>query len=512
MQTLFRKLFWSLPVLIPLVCLSVIVWKVQADATQARRNQALIAAVKADEPVAAIAALRQGADANCRDIPPDTQTLWQKLRDWFQQIHLDTIDSPTALALAIGRDLDAERPPSPEASFVLIAALHDAGARLAGGDGANQPELLTGETALNQLPNAPTVHSDESLTPDWKSPFLDAIDKHGFSARAYHGLARSRFREGDYAGAVHAFRIAQLWLTQNKEIAAERARAEEAERVRNAIAAQPFGGYELLETQPYLDEPGGSLWAALYGRKGELGNHDIHVALFRQTGADVQRLAFSEMLPDLDHDDEPSNKHDFASVNVYVMPLTRRLPELMIEETTEAVTYEPTQLHVLEWRGSRFRSLLSLHSNWPCWIEDHKQDGRWIIRNDYETGIDLSHSDMPHRCDFYAFNSDRYVFADTDYPGDFKDYIEEAAARLAEHPNDYDLCYNLYYLYRITGKRAQSERCYRDALRLFRELALYAGNDWGIARHAAQYKRMLARAPVYHWPAVLRKGNLCTTE
>ena len=53
-------------------------------------------------------------------------------------------------------------------------------------------------------------------------------------------------------------------------------------------------------------------------------------------------------------------------------------------------------------------------------------------------------------------------------------------------------------MYRITGKRAQSERCCRNALRLFRKQMAHPYDNFYRSLYAAQWERMLARAPVYY--------------
>ena len=489
MKAIPLKISGAISLLVPLACLAVFGWKFSDRMARQKQDAALILGVKASRPPEVAAALWQGADANARDVPPDARTLWQRVQALFHGEAPQPAELKSALALAVKYDIAAQNAKERADSFAVLQMLHDRGAKPADAEKSADRRMAAAEAALRAAPDTPTARYgvDEFAAPDEK--FSDALAARGLVAPAYRGLALCRFRAGKYAEAVHFYRVAQLWQADDRELAAKIAEAEEAQQIEAAIFAQRPRGATLTAARRFGGLPGRALWAALFGTKGEFGHHNIHVALYRQNGAAVQRLALSEMLSDLSYNDEPSDKHDFMEASLSVFRLTRRrLPELLITESTVAGSVEPTQFYVLEWRGGHFRRLFSQHSEWPFWIEKGRRGSAWIIRNEEETGADLAHCDRPRRCDFHTYNGDRYVFANAQYPGEFADYIQEASAALVKYPRDYDLLYNLAAFYRIRGQRRKSEECYRKALRSLRSKDAQYGDK-------SYYQRVLNRVP-----------------
>src|SRR5579871_6765811 len=69
----------ALILILPALLLGLSGWPVIRKIRQDRRDRALIAAIKSDDPETAIQLLRQGADANAEDHPGSNLPLWQQL-------------------------------------------------------------------------------------------------------------------------------------------------------------------------------------------------------------------------------------------------------------------------------------------------------------------------------------------------------------------------------------------------------------------------------------------------
>ena len=74
---------FSLYALVPLLLAGFCVGYVWRDSRQHENDKALLAAVKASDTPAALAALKNGANPNARDIPDDSRTLKERLFDLF---------------------------------------------------------------------------------------------------------------------------------------------------------------------------------------------------------------------------------------------------------------------------------------------------------------------------------------------------------------------------------------------------------------------------------------------
>lgn len=85
----------------------------QHEIRQNRLNRVLIAAVKRNDPQAAAAALRLGADPNARDLPMVQDSVWRMLLDrLFHKNHKNTVASQVrfALLIAVQNDYDPGPP------------------------------------------------------------------------------------------------------------------------------------------------------------------------------------------------------------------------------------------------------------------------------------------------------------------------------------------------------------------------------------------------------------------
>src|SRR5438128_1807657 len=67
---------------------------------QERLDRALIAAVVKDDAPAVVSLLAQGADANARDLPPDTRSFWRQMLDRLRGRDNQQPSAQSALFLA----------------------------------------------------------------------------------------------------------------------------------------------------------------------------------------------------------------------------------------------------------------------------------------------------------------------------------------------------------------------------------------------------------------------------
>src|SRR5689334_516208 len=97
-----RFRFLALLVLLILACLIVVpVCLAHRQKEQEKANAALNAATKNNDTAGVIAALNRGADANARDLPPDTRSFWKRIWEGLQGKHRESEQAPTTLLVAL---------------------------------------------------------------------------------------------------------------------------------------------------------------------------------------------------------------------------------------------------------------------------------------------------------------------------------------------------------------------------------------------------------------------------
>jgi ankyrin repeat protein len=140
MKPVRKKLIGLAILLVFLVSLGMAVKKVYRQLRQPDLNSALIAAVKKNNTAAVVALLLEGADPNSRDVPPDTRSMWLRLRDRFIWRPIRTISAPTALLVVLGTD---EQHYYRQENVPLVKALLNAGAEVNVKDGTyGRPPLI----------------------------------------------------------------------------------------------------------------------------------------------------------------------------------------------------------------------------------------------------------------------------------------------------------------------------------------------------------------------------------
>ena len=466
MQGTLRKLFWSVPVLVPLVCLCVMGWKAQADANQARRNQALLAAVRADRPAEVMAALRQGADANARDLPLDTRTLWQRLWTLFRPVPIVTADSLSALHIAVQREFDPDNGEPPEANFAIIKALHDAGATAEGDAPQYQAFLDAQEQAIRQSLAKPPVTPDAAALLPAEMPLVDHLKQRGMSGRAFAAIGRYRLYSDSYAEAISDLTIAHLWLPEEKEIAAELAQAQEWNSAWERLNREISRSRHVSSLCRFPDEQGRTLWAALWNRE-EDGYRVAALCLdiYQAQDGGFRRLATTGLRAIPPPDDVSRDAWEEAG-RLQVLHLTgRRLPEIVV--STEDCEFGAGQsvLTLYEWRRNRLRCVFDRSSDEAFQIVDFGNKGQAEIVDDWETGGAIPRALRPGRANVYAFRKGKFAAANAEFPAAFEPIIAEETESLRSCPDDFHLQHRLAYLCSITGKERKAEGLYRRAER-----------------------------------------------
>jgi hypothetical protein len=127
MKPVRKKLIGLAILLVFLVSLGMAGKIVYRGVRQPELNNALIAAVKKNDTAAVVALLREEADANARDLPSDTRSMWWRVWDILRGKHLAVGPSPTALVVALDTDDGENFPPE---NVPLVRALLDRGARV----------------------------------------------------------------------------------------------------------------------------------------------------------------------------------------------------------------------------------------------------------------------------------------------------------------------------------------------------------------------------------------------
>ena len=266
MKNIKFRILWFALALMASVFLTVCIVRFQGQIARQKHNYALIAAIKADNFDAAQHLLANGANPNARDLPPDTRTLWRRVCEMFRPVQREETLFPSALTLALRRDIDAQKLAPPEISFLLIKALHDAGAT------QEKKHLPPAEAALQEAeqwmtaaPDTPVGSTMPTLAQNDAADALKIYLNGGMSAQAMADLAYCRFRTGDYAGAVHAYRIAALWRASDTNLQTRLAQAQVYQRGAEAIkrTLPDLGRVFLVRPFPSAAVPGA--WIALYG-------------------------------------------------------------------------------------------------------------------------------------------------------------------------------------------------------------------------------------------------------
>ena len=136
----------------------------------------------------------------------------------------------------------------------------------------------------------------------------------------------------------------------------------------------------------------------------------------------------------------------------------------------------------MEIRAGRLRTILEIDGDEDPTLEDLRHDGHLEARCAYGSLVDGSQV-LPARSDVYAYNGDKFVLSNREFPEEARKYITEAEAYLAkrakgEKTDDFDnsvesakrqdanaprVWYNLGACYAVTGQAEKAERCYHKA-------------------------------------------------
>jgi len=148
MKSSRKKLIGLAILLLFLVPLGISVKEVYREVRQPELNAALIAAVRKNDTVKVVSLLSQGADANARDLPPDTRSMLLRLWDRIDRNPLPEAEGRTALLVTLEEDNDME---FLSENVPLVKALLDAGAAVNAPDEIGRtPLMLAAEAAKRE--------------------------------------------------------------------------------------------------------------------------------------------------------------------------------------------------------------------------------------------------------------------------------------------------------------------------------------------------------------------------
>ena len=385
-------------------------------------------------------------------------------------------DLQAELREAVKNDLAADTAQVRETSFATLKRLHERGTTAINDNTAQFAASLHDaeqqERSASDLPDCGDSVSELLEAQEHLTAFLR---NHGMSVRAYAGVAKCRLRVGDYARAVHAYRIAHLWQPHNAALTKALAQAKDILQVHDRIALSLAGGQHILYVLSYPADGSKRRWAILYGARGKGNTYEVHCALYREDAHTMTPL-FQEQI--WCYSDTEEANHAIATL--YVLRMTgRRLPEIVVTCGGGYSYPDGYIIAVYAVQGNRPRCLLKQGLNNAFETKDLRHDGTYVIQKGWSTGRMECHIWVIVRPDIYAFNGEKYVIADAEFPAAFREYIAEAEGQMREHPTDYELLYNLADLYAVTGKHRKSEHYYRLAETYCRkELAAETDKDY----------------------------------
>jgi tetratricopeptide (TPR) repeat protein len=442
------------------------------ETRQNRLDHALLAAIERGDSGAVVSLLAQGADPNTHRMPNVPISFWRMLLDRLRGRPLP--EGPSALQIALRKDLQYDMPRHQVESRAIIEALMDHGGQAPATPEKAAPSLDWAERYLGTMPDrlarlSEGLARDEDLSwecEDAEDAFKSILLKYGASARAYAGLAECRLRLGKYAAADQAFRLALLWPPADSRARAGLLRADTLWRVYLAVRSLLPDSYKVIYLRPYPVVPGNCLWAVLYG-KGEEEDRQcksVHLALYAKSGRTYRAVWRSGVLKDTYHQFEQD--YYFYGVQMFVCRLIGEdAPQIIVHEVSPGGSWEPSHIDVFTWRQGRLVNILQVGGSMPLWVEDLKRDGRYEIGNYYEIGVSMSHAEQPRWSDIYAYRNGRYVLANRDFPEAFTHWLTDLRDTLSRHPDDYAIWQHLGETYAITGHPDRALAAYRRAER-----------------------------------------------
>jgi tetratricopeptide (TPR) repeat protein len=442
------------------------------ETRQNRLDHALLAAIERDDSGAVVWLLAQGANPNTRRTPNLRVSFWRMLLDRLHGRHLP--EGPSALQIALKRDFTYELPRHQADSLTIVAALLRSGAGSPAGTKQSDAALDWAGRLLGKVPDRPLRRDDGWDVYQWRweeaeEAFRDIVLKHGGSARAYAGLGECRLRQGLYASADHAYRLALLWSPDEAAAHTGLTNADALWRVSREAEALLPAGCKVIFVRPYPVETGKTLWAVLYGNhyveengpRHGIWNH-IHLALYAESGPNLRAIWRSGVLNDTYHD-----LNEFNALQMFVCRLTgESAPQIVVHEIGLGGSWEPSHIDVFTWRQGRLVSILQVGGSMPLWVEDLKHDGRYEILNAYEIGATMYHAAQPRWSDIYAYRNGRYVQANRDFPEEFTHWLKDLPDTLRRFPNDEEILRFLGEAYEITGHPDRALAAYRRVERL----------------------------------------------
>ena len=370
-------------------------------------------------------------------------------------------------------------------NYAVLKALHDKGG-IAEGDAEKFRPLLQGYAqTLARLPDLPVNYFERPnlLSVEYETQgFLKA---HGMSAAACATYAQCLFRENHNEAAIHYYRIALLWQPQNEAIKQGLAQVEEVERFAKDIGIQFPKIPGILCARPVPDEKGNKRWAVIEdGSRGRNGLiRDARAAIYAEKNGKYIRLC---------HDS--SFECDVAVLHI-ARVTERPQPEIIVDLLFRAADSPVYAIQIYEVNRRSLRSLLSAYSGAPLAMVDLQHNGRYQARTGHTMSPMVAHGDMPHPPHYYAYNGDKYVLADRDYPEAYNDFLARAQNALKDHPDDFCLFYGIGYAYDIQKSKARANGYYHRAEIACRNVIKKEGGAKAPDYLRHNLKQILARVP-----------------
>jgi|GEM_PF-6110534 len=137
--------------------------------------------------------------------------------------------------------------------------------------------------------------------------------------------------------------------------------------------------------------------------------------------------------------------------------------EVVVTQWRRGASWTPGCAFVFKLASNRLIHLAALMSHYEIKVEQHDGYNQPVIPVTFAIGKTLAHVGQPRWTDYYRFDSQHMVLANSLLPQQFRHWPGELKRVLTEHPDDPEIWYYLGVACKILGQGPESERAFAKA-------------------------------------------------
>ncbi len=182
-------------------------------------------------------------------------------------------------------------------------------------------------------------------------------------------------------------------------------------------------------------------------------------------------------------------------------------PELVFMGVCHGGSANPTLTYIFRWNGRTFRKVLeAVSGEQPMWINKLGKSGRRQVRCVELVGDHMCHAEQVRWPTIYDWNGTCFVESDSQYPGPFRDTLDQLEELHRTYQDDWEVTRYLAKANMIEGRTREARRLFRKVAKAnWRKIASDSENSdaWSSLGEIAEWGGRKEDARVYYRKAAL---------